>query len=166
MVLTRNPVAANKSADNIPEELVIAESLNPASFTLARPSIITTMDITEYDNRLHNAMREVKKVESTISSYTPEDVSILDRVEYAMKLRNIEAKVEIVTDALDALILDPHKAGIDTTEPNQLKCGLVHLMKENEKGVKHEISKLLETEHRGSLLSPAEEQFLHQQRKQ
>ena len=55
-----NPVAANKSADNIPEELMIAESLNSATSTLAGPSIITAIDITEYEYRLLNAMKGKK----------------------------------------------------------------------------------------------------------
>ena len=150
----------------MPEELVIADNSNPAPFTLARPSITTTMDVAEYNTGLCDAMREVKKVESKIDSYTTEDVSAVDKVEYAVKLREILAKVETVADILDVLILDSQEAGIDTTEPNQLKYGLVHLMKENEKGIKHEISKLLHAEHQGSLLSPAEEQFLDQQRKE
>ena len=109
--------------------MVIADNSNPAPYTLARPSITTAMDIAEYNTSLHDAKREVKKAESKIDTYTAEDVSAVDKAEYAIKLREISAKVETAMDILDVLILDAQEAGIDATEANQLKHGLVHLMK-------------------------------------
>ena len=59
------------------------------------------MDDTDYRARLHNAKKEVKKAESKISSYTANDVEIMDKTEYDAKLGNISAKVQAATDVLD-----------------------------------------------------------------
>ena len=73
-------------------------------------------------------MTEIRKVENKIESYMPEDVSILNRDKFPLKLRNIEARVKMATDALDAVMSDSKRAGFNTTKPSQWKSNLINLM--------------------------------------
>ena len=85
-------------------------------------------------------------MESKISSYNSEDVSVADKTEYTRKLKDISRKVEAVTDILDKFIFDAEEVGLDIRELEDLKSYLTRLMKENEKEVKTEIVKILNAE--------------------
>ena len=64
----RSIVMAGKSLNTIPEELVAADNSERVPYTLAGPSNTAAMDDAEYNARLCDAKREVKKAESKISS--------------------------------------------------------------------------------------------------
>ena len=102
-------------------------NLDPVSYTLARPSITAAMDQTEWDVRLHNVKKQIRKAESKIDSYTACDVSPFDKDEYAIKLKEISDKVEATTDELDEFIIDVETSGYLATELNKLKDGFVQV---------------------------------------
>ena len=77
------------------EKSVTADNSEPKS------AHTEAMDDANYRARLHIAKKVVRKAESKISSYTANDVEIIDKTEYAAKLGNISAKVEAATDVLD-----------------------------------------------------------------
>ena len=87
--------------------------------TLAGPSNTAAMDDTEYNARLHNATKQIRKAESKINSYTAH-VSPVDKDEYAVKLKEISDKVEATTDELDEFIQDVEASGYHATEMNKL----------------------------------------------
>ena len=50
---------------------------------------------------------------------------MVDKIEYAGKLKCISAKVEALTDILDKLIFDAEEAELDITELVELKSYLI-----------------------------------------
>ena len=81
-----------------------------------------------------------------------------------MSLETKEHRGQIATDSLDSLVSDAENTGIDTTELNQLKCVLIHLMRENAQGIRRKIAELME-EQPAPRFSPAEEQLFKYQEK-
>ena len=98
-----------------------------------------------------------------IECYGPEDVSVMEEDKCPLKLGNIEASVKKATHALDAVMSDSKKAGIDTSKPNQ-KFDLIHSMEKNAGNIRLKFSMQMDAKRNGPWLSHAQRQLIYQYR--
>ena len=130
----------HESDESSGEDEIVEEDRN-----LEEENNLVDMDETEYQSKVKTLKKSYRRVLGKISSYTSEDVNVVDKDEYKEYLKSIRDKYEDFIEEVDTVLdeLDSDNEDVRVEELNKFKDDAKSAFKKNEKEVKDKIAQLL-----------------------